>query len=65
MHKLAEEHNIELFCLPPHTTHQTQPLNIGVFGPLQHRWQERCDDVLETTDEKIHKVDFIREYMEA
>jgi hypothetical protein len=65
MHKIAEEHNIKLFCLPPHTTHQTQPLNIGVFGPLQHRWQERCDDVLETTDEKIHKVDFIREYMEA
>ncbi|KIM88254.1 hypothetical protein PILCRDRAFT_814163, partial [Piloderma croceum F 1598] len=33
MRKLAEENNIELFCLPPHTTHRTQPLDVGVFGP--------------------------------
>jgi hypothetical protein len=65
MRKLAEKHNIELFCLPPHTTHRTQPLDVGVFGPLQRRWQERCDEVLETTDEEIRKVDFVKEYMEA
>ena len=65
MQKLAEEHNIELFCLPPHTTHRTQPLDVGVFGPLQRRWQERCDEVLEATDEEIRKVDFVKEYMEA
>lgn len=65
MRKLAEEHNIELFCLPPHTTHWTQPLDVGMFGPLQCRWQEHCDEVLETTDEEIWKVDFVKEYMAA
>lgn len=35
MRNLAELHNIELFCLPPHTTHRTQPLDVGIFGPLQ------------------------------
>jgi hypothetical protein len=65
MRKLAEKHNIELFCLPPHMTHRTQPLDVGVFGPLQRRWQEHCDEVLEATDEEICKADFIKEYMAA
>ena len=63
MRKLAEEHNIELFCLLPHTTHHMQPLDVGVFGPLQWRWQEHCDKVLKITDEEIRKVDFVKEYM--
>ena len=25
-----------LFCLPPHSTHLLQPLDVGLFGPLQH-----------------------------
>jgi len=33
-------HNIILFCLPPHTTHKLQPLDVGVFGPLQCAWSE-------------------------
>lgn len=65
MCQLAEEHNIELFCLPPHTTHRTQPLNVRVFGPMQRHWQEHCDEVLEATDQEIPKVDFVKEYMVA
>ena len=65
MRKLAEENNIELFCLPPHTTHRTQPLDVGVFGPLQTRWQERCDAVLQETGQEIRRTAFIKEYMVA
>lgn len=65
MFKLADENNIELFQLPHHTTHWTQPLDIGVFGPLQWHWMERCNDMLEETGEEIWKEDFIREYMAA
>lgn len=65
MVQLAEENNVELFQLPPHTTHRMQPLDVGIFGPLQRRWMERCDDVLEETGEEIRKVDFIREYLAA
>jgi DDE superfamily endonuclease len=64
MRKLAKQHNIKLFCLPPHTTHHTQPLDVGVFGPLQQQWQE-CDDLLEDTGKEICKVDFVKEYMAA
>ena len=29
-----------IFCLPPHTTHERQPLDVGLFGPLKKYWQE-------------------------
>ena len=32
--KLAKEHNIIIFSLPPHTTYKLQPLDIGIFGPF-------------------------------
>ncbi|EGO28488.1 hypothetical protein SERLADRAFT_346477, partial [Serpula lacrymans var. lacrymans S7.9] len=35
---LAVENNIQLLCLPPHTTHRLQSLDVGVFGPLQKAW---------------------------
>lgn len=31
----AKEHNIILFCFPPHCTHRVQPLDIAVYGPLR------------------------------
>lgn len=34
--ELVCEHNIILFCLPPHTTHKLQPLDVNVFGPFTH-----------------------------
>src|SRR5882762_553227 len=46
MHKLALVNNIHLFCLPPHTTHQLQPLHVSVFGPFQNTWQKECQEVL-------------------
>ena len=62
---LTQENNIELFQLPAHTTHCMQPLDVSVFGPLQWCWMERCDDILESTRQEIHTVDFIKEYMEV
>ena len=36
--KYAMKHN--LFCLPPHTTHKSQPLDASVFKPLKSHWHE-------------------------
>lgn len=33
--RLAKEHGVIVLCLPPHTTHEAQPLDCGVFGPLK------------------------------
>ena len=41
VNKAAEEQVI-VFCLPPHSTHKTQPLDKGVFSPLKRAWREKC-----------------------
>ena len=62
---LAEIHNIIILCLPPHTTHKLQPLDVGVFGPFQRAWLDRCDSIVELTGSEMPKEDFIREYMQV
>lgn len=33
--KLARDSNVHLVCFPPHCTHNLQPLDVAVFGPLK------------------------------
>ena len=33
--RMAAKEEVILFCLPPHSTHLTQPLDKGCFGPLK------------------------------
>ncbi|THG93507.1 hypothetical protein EW026_g7744 [Hermanssonia centrifuga] len=63
MAKAGLAHNVHIFCLPPHTTHRLQPLDVGCFGLLSRKWLERCEEVIEATRENIAKGDFVREYM--
>ena len=37
--KLCKENNIILYCLPSHTSHVTQPLDVGFYGPLKSSWK--------------------------
>ncbi|KAJ8945540.1 hypothetical protein NQ318_020385, partial [Aromia moschata] len=36
---MAIKHNIELLCLPSHTSHVLQPLDVGVFKPTKTAWR--------------------------
>ena len=38
--RLAAQHQVIVFALPPHTTHLTQPLDRGCFGPLKAAWRK-------------------------
>ena len=40
--QFAEEHEIILFCLPPHTTHYLQPLDRSFFKSLKSYFYEGC-----------------------
>ena len=42
--QLASEEDVILFALPPNTTHLTQPLDKGVFGPCKIHWRRVCHD---------------------
>ena len=38
----AAKEKVIIFTLSPNTTHLTQPLDKGVFGPLNKHWQAEC-----------------------
>ncbi|KIL00439.1 hypothetical protein PAXRUDRAFT_39673, partial [Paxillus rubicundulus Ve08.2h10] len=65
MCQVALQNNIELFCLPPHRTHELQPLDVSAFGPLQQAWYKHCEDVFNMTGEEIPRHNFINQYMGA
>jgi len=65
IHALALANNIHLLCLPAHTTHKLQPLDVGIFGPLATSFSRRCDEVLDQTGQEIPIDDFVKEYMVA
>ena len=44
--KLAAQQQVIMFALPPNTTHLTQPLDKGCFGPLKKAWKVVCHDFL-------------------
>ena len=47
--RFAKEHNIVVFCLPPHTTHECLPLDCSLFGPLKVQWHSICHSFQQTT----------------
>ena len=53
------ESSIRLYCLPPHTTHLLQPLDVGLFGPLQHAYSKAVDDTMRTGVSGIFKGNFL------
>jgi hypothetical protein len=59
----AVRNNIHILMLPAHTTHKTQPLDVGCFGPLKSKWIERCEEHLELYGTPIARADFVTEYL--
>jgi len=41
--ELARRSGVTMICLPPHTTHRMQPLDLTVYGPLKKNYNRECD----------------------
>ena len=55
----AREENIILFCLPPHTTQECQPLDVSVYRPLKMNWTDVCHEFMqENPGRVVTKFDF-------
>ena len=64
--ELAREEKIILFCLPPHTTQDSQPLDCTVFGPLKRHWSGVCHDFQQAHPGMvISKLNFSKLFAEA
>ena len=39
----ARENNVHIVCLPPHSTHKMQPLNVGFMGPFKTYYAQEIE----------------------
>jgi len=54
--KFAHDNGVVMMCLPPHTTHESQPLDASIFKPLKQNWNARF--VQRNPGKVITKYDF-------
>ena len=64
--RFAKENGIILFCLPPHTTHECQPLDCSLFGPLKVRWRQVVHDFYrKNPGQVVSKLNFCSIFRQA
>ena len=57
--QFAKDNDVIILCLPPHTTHECQPLDCSLFGPLKQHWREACHRFYQANPGKvISKLNF-------
>jgi hypothetical protein len=57
---------IQLFFLPPHTSHVTQPLDLSCFSPIKGRYRKEIQELASLDDSaKVKKERFISAYNKA
>ena len=62
----ARDHSVITFCLPPHNTHEAQPLDVNFFGPLKKKWGNVCHDYTQSSPGKaITKFKFSSLFSQA
>ena len=53
-------HRVIPLCFPSHSTHLLQPLDVGLFGPLQHYYSAGLDEWIAKGEEGMNKGEFLR-----
>ena len=68
--ELCKANNVHLYCLPPHTTHVFQPLDVAIFYPVQTHFSKLTQHVKLATLEwenpvNVCKSNFTKPFKEA
>ncbi|RPB02739.1 DDE-domain-containing protein, partial [Choiromyces venosus 120613-1] len=53
-------HRVIPLCFPAHLTHLLQPLDVGLFGPLQHYYSAELDECIVKGEEGMNKEEFLQ-----
>jgi hypothetical protein len=56
---------IDLVCLPPHTSHILQPLDVGLFGPLKRALAREFDPLFRLDTRRIPRVEWTAAFIRA
>jgi hypothetical protein len=54
----CKENNIITLCMPPHSSHLLQPLDVGCFGPLKKAYGQQIEGMIRAHILHITKDDF-------
>jgi hypothetical protein len=57
--------SIDLYLLPPHTNHVTQPLDLSVVSPLKTYLGAELDRIFRYSTSRIARVEFTAAYIQA
>lgn len=63
--KVCNDNNMIAICMPAHSSHLLQPLDIGCFGPLKRAYGSLVDSKMRLGFSHINKLDFLKAYTEA
>ena len=63
--KVCSENNIIPICMPPHSSHLLQPLDVGCFSPLKRAYGRLVENKARLGFNHIDKFDFLQAYPEA
>ncbi len=57
--------NIVTLCMPPHSSHFLQPLDVGCFGPLKQAYGRQIECFMRAHINHISKLEFLCAFREA
>ena len=57
--------NIDLVCVPPHTSHPLQPLDVGLFSPLKRALSAEIEKLFRLGTRRILRIERTEAYITA
>jgi hypothetical protein len=57
--ELCKENNIYTLCMPPHSSHLLQPLDVGCFSPLKRAYSREIETLIRHHINHITKLEFL------
>jgi hypothetical protein len=57
--------NIDLVCLPPHTSHILQPLDVGLFSPLKRALSTEIEKLFRLDTRRVPRIEWTEAYITA
>lgn len=61
----CDEHKIITLCMPPHSSHLLQPLDVGCFGPLKRAYGDQVQQMMKSHIHHVTKVEFLPAFKRA
>jgi DDE superfamily endonuclease len=61
----CQSHQIITLCMPPHSSHILQPLDVGCFGPLKQAYGRQIENLMRASINHVSKLEFLYAFREA